>query len=268
MKTELKMAGRIILSAVLIGAFSYEAISQNKPLRTIENKAFKKGEVLNFRVHYGIVNAGTATVEVKKEDKKIGTRDVFHIVGTGTSNSTFDLFFKVRSRYDSYIDQQAIVPWLFLRNIEEGKYKCHQNVVFYQYQDKAKSEKAEIATPDNVQDLASTYYYARCLDYTNAKVGDVFTLNTYLDDEINNFSYKYLGKETIKTELGTFRCLKFCPTLLKGRVFKNEDDMTVWISDDENKLPIRAEADVIVGTVKMDLCSYSGLANPLAIVKK
>lgn len=242
--------------------------AQLKPLRKVENNAFGKGEVLNFRVHYGFVNAGTAQVEVKKEDKKIGPRDVYHVVGTGTTNTAFDAFFKVRDHFDSYIDQQALVPWLYMNSQEEGKYKGHKNIVFNHYKDYAKNQDKEIPTPDNVQDLVSTYFYARCLDYSKAKVGDVFTLSTLIDDEVSTFSYKYLGKETITTDLGTIRCLKFCPTLLKGRVFKHEDDMICWISDDENKLPIRAEAQVLVGSVKMDLKSYSGVANPIAFVKR
>lgn len=240
-----------------------------KTLRTMPNKAFKKGELLKFRVHYGILDAGEATLEVKDINKKIGNRDVFHIVGSGKSNGAFDWFFKVRDRYETYLDHEAIVPWLFLRNIQEGSYKLTQNVIFNHYADLAKSnEGKETKTPNNVQDLVSTYYYARCLDYTNAKIGDIFTLQTFLDDEVFTFSYKYLGKETITTSLGTFKCVKFCPTLLKGRVFKKEDDMTVWITDDENKIPVRAQAEILVGSVKMDLMHYENVANPMAIVTK
>lgn len=239
-----------------------------KQLRRVENKAFKKGESLNFRVHYGIINAGTAQLEVKTEDKKIGPRDVYHVVSTGSTNSAFDAFYKVRDRFDSYIDQEAMVPWLYINSQVEGGYTGHKNIAFNHYKDYAKTPEKEIKTPDNIQDLVSSYYYARCLDYSKAKPGEVFTMQTLIDNEVVTYHYKFLGREVINTEFGKIKCLKFCPTLLKGRVFKHEDDMTVWISDDENKLPVRAEAGLLIGSVKMDLTSYSGLANPIAFVKK
>jgi hypothetical protein len=235
-------------------------------LRKINNDAFSYGEKLVFRVHYGIIDAGTAQLEVLNEEKKIGKRPVYHVVGTGTTNSAFDLFFKVRDRYETFIDKDALVPWLFIRHVEEGSYKLNQYVVFNQYNDEAKTEKGVYKTPDNIQDLLSTYYYLRNLDFTDIQPGKVFAQTAFLDDEVHQFYYKYLGKETITTDLGTFKCLKFCPSLLKGRVFKNEEDMVVWVTDDEAKLPIRAEAKILVGSIKMDLKSYSGVKTPLACV--
>ena len=250
----------IILNTIVVNAQS---------LRKLNNRAFEKGEKLTFRVHYGIIDAGTAQLEVLQEDKKIGARNVYHVVGTGTTNRGFDLFFKVRDRYETYIDEEALVPWLFVRRVQEGGYKLNQNVVFNQNKDEAKSEKGIYKTPDNIQDLLSTYYYLRNLDFSTAKVGDVYAQQAFLDDEIHKFYYKYLGKETITTELGTFKCIKFCPSLLKGRVFKHEEDMVIWVTDDENKIPIRAEAKILVGSVKMDLQDFSGVKQPLAqVIKK
>ncbi len=256
------------LTILIVGSIlKSSAQTDTKLLRSHPNKAFAKGEKLTFNLSYGIINAGEATIEVLKEEKKIGARNVYHVVGLGRSKNTFDWFFKVRDRYESYIDIDAMIPWLFTRRIQEGSYKLSQNVFFNHYNDVVKSDVKEIKTPNNIQDLISTYFYARSLDFSSAKIGQVYTLQTYLDDEIFTFSFKFLGRESIKTSLGTFRCMKFCPTLLKGRVFKREDDMTLWISDDENKVPIRAEAEILVGTVKMDLTKYEGLANPISKIK-
>ncbi|MBC7411158.1 MAG: DUF3108 domain-containing protein [Bacteroidia bacterium] len=258
----------LLLSSILSLGLTYISLAQDtKVLRSLPQNSFKKGEKLTFSVNYGFVHAGEAVIEVLNEEKKIGNRDVYHIVGTGRSKNTFDFFFKVRDRYETYLDKDAIVPWLFLRHIEEGSYKLSQSVLFNHYTDVAKSGNEEIKTPNNIQDLVSTYYFARCTDFSNAKINEIHTLQAFLDDEIFTFSYKFLGRETITTNLGTFKCLKFCPTLLKGRVFKHEDDMTLWVTDDENKLPIRAEAKIIVGSVKMDLSKYEGVANPIAKVK-
>lgn len=234
-------------------------------LRTINNDAFKPGELLKFRIHYGFLDAGEATIEVKNELMNIGGRSCYHFVGIGRSVGAFDWFFKVRDRYESVVDQQAMVPWLFIRRISEGGYTKNQNVSFNHYTDSATSEKATIAVPDNTQDLISSFFYARTIDFSNAKEGDVFPITGYLDDAVFPMNLKFLGREKVKSKKGTFRCLKFRPMLVEGRVFKDEEDMTVWISDDKNKIPVRVQTNILVGSIKMDLVDYSNLNNSPAI---
>jgi len=236
-------------------------------LRNINVNAFQPSEVLEYRVHYGFMDAGEAKLEIAPDYKQIAGRKCLHVIGTGRSVGAFDWFFKVRDRYESYIDNEALIPWMFIRKIEEGDYSKKQNVSFNHYKKTASSEKKTISTPSHVQDIISAFYYARTLDFTNASPGDTFTIMTYLDDETFPLTIKYIGKETLKTKAGKFRCIAFHPMLLEGRVFKEQEGMTVWISDDKNKIPVRAEAEILVGSVKMDLKKYSGLANPLAVVK-
>ncbi|MBS1765267.1 MAG: DUF3108 domain-containing protein [Bacteroidetes bacterium] len=249
-----------ILSFLLIQP---DVDAQNK-LRTVENRAFKSGEVLEYRVHYGIIDAGEARLEVMPDKKNIGPREVYHVVGTGQTKGAFDWFFKVRDRYESFVDSQALIPWLFIRRVNEGGYKINQDVSFNHVKNIAVSKKATIATPQNVQDLISAFYYARTLDYSNAQKGDIFELDAYLDDAVIPIKFVFVGRENLKTKFGNINCLKFHPQLLEGRVFKNKEDMTLWVSDDENKIPIRAEAQILVGSVKMDIKNYSGLANELS----
>ncbi len=232
--------------------------------RKVENRAFKTGEKLDFRIHYGFLDAGEAHLEVKSEIRPISSRKCFHIVGTGFTTGAFDWFFKVRDRYETYLDVDAIMPWVFIRRIEEGGYIKNQDVTFNHFKKTATSNKLTIPVPDYVQDLVSAFYYARTLDFKNAYPGKVFSINAYLDDEVFSMNIKFIGRERIKTQLGTFNCIKFRPMLLEGRVFKEEEDMTVWITDDENKIVIRAAAEILVGSLQMDLSGYSGLANPLS----
>jgi hypothetical protein len=233
-------------------------------LRKIPNNAFKKGEVITYRVHYGFIDAGTARLEVMDEEKKYGDRDAFHIVGTGRSRGAFDWFFKVRDRYETFIDAEAIVPWVFLRRVDEGGYKINQNYVFNPFQKKVIADGKHFETPENVQDMLSSFYYSRCIDYSKAKEGDIFTIPSFVDNEIFEMKIKYIGREIIETDLGKFRCLKFRPVVQKGRVFKKEEDLNVWITDDDNHIPVRAQAEILVGSIKMDLQSYSGLASPIS----
>lgn len=233
-------------------------------LPRIPNVAFAPGEVLVYRVHYGFIDAGEARLEVSKEYKDFGGRKCYHVIGTGRSMGAFDWFFKVRDSYESYIDTQALVPWLFIRRTNEGGYTINQNVSFNHFKKTATSEKKTIETPSRVQDLVSAFYYARTIDFSKAAPGDTFVIHTYLDDETFPLTIKFIGRETLKTAKGKFRCIVFRPMLLEGRVFKEKEGMTMWVTDDKNRIPVRAQADILVGSVKMDLKGYEGLLNPLA----
>jgi hypothetical protein len=259
---------KIMTIAFVLISLAADSSSGQKILRTMNNQAFKPGEKLKFRIHYGIVDAGEATLEVDQAYKNIGGRDCYHVVGNGRTVGAFDWFFKVRDRYESIIDKQALVPWMFIRRVNEGGYLINQNISFNHYKDSATSEKKTIAIPEYTQDLISAFYYARNIDFSNVKEGDIFPINGYLDDAIIPLNIKYIGKEDVESKKGIFHCLKFRPMLQEGRVFKEKEDMTVWISNDKNRLPVRVQTDILVGSIKMDLVDYENLNNEPALVKK
>jgi len=241
------------------------SLPAQETLRKIETNAFTTGEKLIFRVHYGFLDAGEASLTIKDTYDTLGGRLCYHIVGIGKSSGVLDPFFRVRDRYESVIDKQALVPWLFIRRVDEGGYKINETIIFSHAKNTATSEKGTFPIPDNVQDLVSAFYYARSIDFTNAKVGDVFPIQAFLDNEVIPLNLKFIGRERIKSKKGYYRCLKFRPMLQEGRVFKDQEDMTVWISDDKNKIPIRVQAEILVGSIKMDIAGYSGLNNPVAL---
>jgi hypothetical protein len=231
------------------------------------NVAFKEGEILNYRLHYGFIDAGIATLEVKPVIMEVSGRKVYHIVGNGYSKGSFDWFFKVRDRYETFIDKDAMVPWMFVRRVDEGGYKFSQDYTFNHYVKKVDvggGEKYDV--PSGVQDMLSAFYAARNLDFTNAKEGDIFSVMTYVDKELWPMKIRYVGKETIETEIGKYSCLKFRPIVQRGRVFKKEEDLNVWITDDKNHIPLRAQAKLLIGSVKMDITNATNLANPEAKV--
>jgi len=237
----------------------------NFEYREVENKAFQVGEFLEYKLAYGIINAGTATLEVKKAPNKIQGREVLHIVGRGKSISAFDLFFKVRDRYETYIDKEGIFPWLFVRRISEGGYNKSQDYKFFQNKGKVKNEDNEVyKVPHGIQDMLSSFYYARTIDFSNAKKGDVFQFDSFVDEEIYPLRIKYVGDKTIKIDKGKFHCMVFHPVVQEGRIFEDDDDLTVYITKDENKIPILAKAKVLVGSIRMELTDYKNLANPVA----
>ncbi|MDQ3190543.1 MAG: DUF3108 domain-containing protein [Bacteroidota bacterium] len=254
----------------LISYFDQRKSEKTTQLIKIENRAFKKGEVLKYNIHYGLINAGDAILKVKTDTVNIGKRDIWLISLLLKSNSKFDMFFKVRDYFESYIDQEAIVPWVFIRRCQEGNTKIDRSTFFDRYNNKVISDKGihESTTPANIQDVISAFYYIRCLDFSNGNFGKEDSLTTFFDDELFNFRFKFLGKDVITTPLGSFSCLKFCPILSSNELFNNEEDILLWITDDENKVLIRGQVNIPVGSIKMDLTHYSGLANEFSIIQE
>jgi hypothetical protein len=239
-----------------------------QPVRQVENTAFKRGEKLTFRVYYhsmltGKVTAGQAQIEVKNKKTTKKNRPVYHIVGTGESKGAFDLFFKVRDRFETYIDEEGLFPWEFVRRTREGGYKKDDDVTFEQFNNLAISRNAVKRVPDNIQDIVSVFYYARTLNVEGIKPGDSFPLSFFLDDSVYVSKIIFLGREQIKTELGTFNCLKFKPMVATGEVFKEPYPMQLWVTDDKNRIPVLMQSAVIVGSVKMELISYENILNPI-----
>lgn len=232
------------------------------PLRSVPNKAFRSGEKVSYRLHYGLINAGIATITVADSKYSFGGRDAYHIIGEGRSVGSFDWFFRVRDRYESYIDKEGLFPYRFVRNCDEGGYKIFQDYTFYPEKKAYKNHKGEAyLTPEFIQDMISAYFYARSMDFSKLKKGDILTIMTIVDDEIYPLKMKFIGKEAVSIDAGKFNCLRFAPVVQKGRVFKKEEDLSVWITDDANHLPVLAKAKILVGSIKMELTSFSGLAN-------
>lgn len=239
-----------------------------KELPSVKNQAFKEGEILTYRLHYGIIDAGVAVLEVKPEVLDVAGRKVYHIVGNGYSKGSFDWFFKVRDRYETYLDKDALLPWMFVRRVNEGGYIINEDYKFNHYTNKVDvGREDKVDVPQGTHDMISVFYAARNLDLSNAKEGDVFTINSIVDKELFPLKIRYVGKERINCDLGTFDCVKFRPIVQKGRVFKKEEDLNVWITDDKNRVPLRAQAKLMVGSVKLDIVSAKNLANPTSEVK-
>lgn len=241
----------------------------DKNFNKIKNSSFRPGEKLTYRLSYGAFDAGEAVLTVEESQKMIQGRKLWKVRGVGKTISAFEWFYKVNDRYESYMDAEAMFPWLFVRRVDEGGYIINQDYTFYQHKNQVDNGAGKkFSIPDMCQDMISAFYYARTLDFANAKVGDIFTVNIFLDDELYPTKIKYLGKEEVKIRKGKYRCHKFAPIVQEGRVFNSEEDLTVWITDDGNKIPILAKANLKVGSLKMHLVGWEGLSNPMAKVDK
>ncbi len=229
--------------------------------RTLNNNAFMAGESIEFRVHYGFITAGYGTLRVLPYTEKLNGRDVYHVIGKGKSASSFDWFFKVRDEYHSYIDVNALAPLKYSKDQHEGSFNDNDNATFDHEKKTVTSVKGTISMPEYTQDVISLVYYARSLNLKNAPIGSTFPITFYLDKQITTISLKVIGRETLNTDLGEFKTIKIRPQVIADRVFKDQDAMTLWVSDDSNLLPLRIQADLAVGSIKADITKCSNLKN-------
>jgi hypothetical protein len=246
-------------------AFCFAVKAQEMTFCGIENKAFQPGEEVTMKVFYSTlgmyVGAGEAVFTTRLE--RYNGKPAFHCVGEGKSYPFFDNFFKVRDRYETYIDTANMLPIKFMRNTNEGGYKIYNNVTFNHKAGTATSTNGVFKTPDCIQDVMSAMYYARNIDFDRYKPGDKIPFDMFLDDEVYHLYIRYLGKEKIKTQYGRFRAIKFKPLLVKGTMFEGGEKMIAWVSDDPNHLILRVESPITVGSVKVDMYGYKNLRHPL-----
>lgn len=254
------------LYIIFTALFSWVSVSADDDFCGERNTAFKAGESLTYNVFYNVigiyVNAGAATFATTLE--KLNNQNVYHVTATGVSNSKYDWIFKVRDKYETFIDTGSMQPVKFIRNVNEGGYKKNENITFNHQTHTAVSTAGVYKVPACVHDVISAIYSARNIDFSKYKVNDRIPFNMFLDNEVYSLYVRYLGKETVKTKYGKFRCHKFKPLLLKGNIFKGGEDMNVWVTDDGNHFPVRVESPISIGSVKVDLMLWSNNRYPVS----
>jgi len=236
------------------------AIAQNDFCST-RNTSFQDGEDLVFRAYYnmGLMGLTAGTAELSITSGEVNGHKAYHIIADGKTSKSYEWFYKVRDRYETYIDKETMMPLHFIRNVNEGGFKINNDVYFNHAKEQAISTGKTFKIPKCTQDVLSAIYYARNIDYNKYKPGDKIPFNMFLDDKVYALYIRYIGKEKITTKLGTFNAIKISPLLIEGTIFKGGEKMTVWVSDDENHIPIRVESPILVGSVRVDLVSYNKL---------
>jgi Protein of unknown function (DUF3108) len=236
----------------------------------IKNTTTQNGEEVSYTIFYSLagayVVAGSVTFTNKIEN--LNGKAVYHVTGAGGSNSKFDVIYKVRDRYESFIDTATMQPLKFVRDIQDGSHKKYENISFNRTVNTAVTDSGVFKVPACIQDVLSTIYYARNIDFSHYKKNDRIPFQMFLENEVHDLYIRYLGKEEVKTKYGRFRAIKFKTLLIAGTVFKGGEDMTVWVSDDANKIPVRIESAILIGSIKADMNDYKNLRYPLSSLEK
>ena len=235
-----------------------------------KTKPFKDGEWLKYKMSYsGFFKAGTAELTLKETD--LEGKKVFYAKGFGKTSDFIGWFFKVRDTYESYFDFYKVTPYLFKRDVNEGGYIIKRDTRFNQETKVATVEDYKYNTTKeipfgNVQDMISAFYHLRTINTDSIKTNDEIDLNMFFDAKTFAFKLRFLGKEYIKTKFGKIKTIKLRPIVQSGRVFKESESVTIWVTDDKNKIPVRLKAALAVGSLRAELKAFKGLANSFKIM--
>lgn len=264
---------RFIISAFLMILFVSSAFTQDTTnFRSVINNAFKPGEKLEFEINYGFVTAGSAIMQLEPNTTEINGRKCYVINISVASSSSFEFIYKFRTTYKCYIDAEGIFPWLVEQEKIEGKVNKNSRTEFDHVNLKAiitenEPNKPQTQTEKPIEKYAlddiSVFFYARTFDFTNKKAGDIVYFPYFVKDQTKQLGIKFIGRETTEVPAGEFKCMLVQPMLKESALASKVDDIIVWLTDDEYKMPVKIQMSIIIGSVKVELTNFQGLPGPL-----
>lgn len=277
------IVGGILFFSLIFLSFRYAYLSELKQMPSdecsTENNAFFSGEELTYQALYnwGFIwlEAGEVTFKIQKDEHK--GIPCYKISGIGGSYPSYDWIYKVRDRFECWVDTVTLKPYRYIRDVNEGG-RTFYNECFFNYT-KMKvycvtKEHKKLPRLDTVSigacsfDPLTMIYYSRIIDYKKYKVNDTIPISLFLDSEVFSLYLRYLGKTTLKVDdKREFNCVKFSPKLVEGTIFRGGEGMIVWATDDENRIPLFVEAPILVGSIKAKIIKWKGLRNPLSSKK-
>lgn len=249
---------------VFVFAFTF---ADKYSYRSLQQQSLKRGERIEYRVHYGLINAAEGVMEIDEKVHWMNGRPCYKVDIYGNTIGFFDMMLRVRDNWGSYIDTSAIVPHRFYRYIAEGKYRKKEIVDFDHYTELAEvhrldkhsgklKEKESFPIPNNVQDLVSGYYYLRTFDFDTIRKNQIFQIEGFFDDTLYHMKVEYLGKEELKTKVGTYDALVISPIMPDNSLFKGRNPIRAWLSDDKKKIPLKVKAELFIGALEIDIKDY------------
>ena len=231
------------------------------------NLPYHVGEYVSYKLSFGAINVGYADLEVK-EIISINNKQSFHIIGKGRTAPFFDLVFKVRDVYETFIDTSTLLPLIFNREVREGRHVISQYYIFNHKNHNVVTQDSTFKIPIQTQDMLSAFFYARTFKKDSVLNIGSFYVPIFMDDENYFLEIKYLKNEIIETKWGKVDCMVFQPKMQEGRIFEDGEEMKIWISDDKNHLLLRVETKIWTGLIKAVLQEYKHVKHPLSIIEE
>ena len=252
----------LALSLIIIGSGD-----KQYTYRVVDQDYLKAGERMEYRVHYGFINAGEAVMMTDKKIHTVNNRACYKVDVFGRTKGLFDMITSVRDNWGTYIDTSAVVSQMFYQSIKEGKYLKKEVIEFDQInhiatvnrldkKDSTLIKKDSIPTLPEMQDLVSGYYHMRTFNYDTMKEGQIFTVSGFFDDTTYHINVKFLGREKLKTKLGQYDAFVMSPMMPKNSFFRGQNPIKAWISDDKLRIPLKVKAELLIGAIEIDIRSY------------
>jgi hypothetical protein len=239
------------------------AIINQSELRHLPNTAFAVGERLTFDIDWGVITGGQAVMSIP-DYRYVNGRKTMETRVEASSSSSFDWIFRVRDRYETFMDADGIFPWRFEQHVREGSYSKDYDANFDPVAQTADaSDGKEFKTPQYVHDIVSAFYYIRTLDMTRSHKGDVVHLQNFFDGETHPLDVRILGHQQVETDVGTFECSVIEPMVVQGGLFKSEGTIRIWLTDDDNHMPVKMSSKILIGEIEAKLVKYEGIRGPL-----
>ena len=270
---------KLLFSLFIIGVLSGFVSKDNDVYPYFKNESFRRGEVIRFKMTYGFFTIGKGMVQIHPDYFTFNNRPCFKVDITGKTVGMVDWVADVDNKYGAYIDTISILPLQFYRKQREGNYKKDEWTTFDHEKKKIEVKTLDKKTgklkepkyydaPEHVRDMVAGFLYLRVMDLSKLKLGDTLTVKGFFEDEFFKLKIVYKGKETIKIKAGHIRTLVFKPVMPKNKIFDGENSITAWFSDDKNRIPVKINANMFIGSAGVELTDFSGLKNPLNFVKK
>lgn len=266
----------IKIKSILLGTFLWISAAKGQNC-SIENTTFDFGERVDYTIYYHLAGiwVGAGEVYFKVDSIDIGNKPYYHFNSYGTTFKKYDWIHKVRDHYQTYNNPQNFKPLRFKREVNEGSTHIREDYLFNHKKKEVytlrQMEEEEPFVKDTIPfegcsyDVLSMIYYARNIDFSDKKVDDKIPIRIFIDNESHDSYIRYLGKKELKIkDVGVFNCIVFSPLLIEGTIFNAGEDMTVWVSDDENKIPLLIETPILVGSIKARVNKMQGLRHPLS----
>ena len=268
----------LIIGIVLVVALCGFLASRQKTIPVTKNIAYGTGEELEYKAHLAFFTVGKGITRVDHKLHEINSRTCYKVDAYGATSDWISWVSRFDDNWGAYIDTTTLGTQLAYRKLKEGSYRRDEIVNFDQEKNKVEirvkndntgvyDEPKVYDGPKNAKDLVSGFLFLRIVDFTKVPKGDTITISGFLENAFYNLKVIYIGKEVINTRVGKIQCLKLRPVMPKNSLFDGENSIACWISDDLNRIPVKIQAKMFIGSAGLELISFRGLRNQLKIVR-
>lgn len=269
----------LLLFIFLLSSAFVSAVKNTGEVKLADQHGFTKGEFLEFKIHFGIFTVGKGKMEVHPQLYQIGDKPCYKVDVFGWTTGAVGMISKVEDNWGAYVDSAKLLPYIAWRNIKEGKYRKNELVNFDHQANLVKAKVIDNKTgkfkdplyyqaPENIRDIIGGFMFLRSVDFSMLEPMDTIRLDAFFEDTIYDFRIMFMGKEKVKTKVGEVNALKLIPIMPSNKVFEGENAVTMWLSDDKNKVLLKAEANMFIGKAGIELIGYQGLKEELNFHRK